>query len=471
MIAVDIIFPEYTYRVVGVYLSPSGTADQLRSDAQLLCDELDDVLDTLNTIVVLGDFNCPKIDWDNLSAPGRDPDTPSRDCLILDLFCGLGLNQLIQSPTHKAGNILDLAFCNDDCVQDLQLCNGPFRSDHYLIKFHLLNESFVQSNREKFDFEKTDYDEVIANLSATNWRTFFLSCIDVEDMYNTFIRYLWFLIEVTTPLKHLESRGSISDFIKRITTDIESSNDPVETERLRAVLTKAVKRKRILLESRIAKSRNSKEIFSYVKKRITIKDNLSAIRRDDGSLATDDVEKAELLAKHFAKTYPSTVATDSEASSTPIEAYAPTRQAPQQINDVSVLPEDILKHLNHMELKLSTNPEGIPAYFYKKCGIDICIPLSYIFRRSLEDGAVPQLFQRAIVTPVHKKGAATEASNKRPVSLTVVPCKLLESIICEAIYNNANSQGLISNQQFAYRPGLDTTLQLLSTQCDWALFY
>lgn len=466
VVAVDIVLPNRSMRVIGVYLSPSGSAEQLRKETENLCEDLEPVLNAIDTIALFGDFNCPKADWINLSTPGRDPNLPSRECLLMNLICGAGMHQLVHSSTHRAGNILDLVFCNDDSVDDLELCNGPFRSDHRLIKIKLVSESFPLKNSERLNFEKTDYDEVILNLSTTSWETFFRTCLDLDDMYDKFVRYLWFLIEITTPLKCQESRGQISDYIRKISVEIDSTDNEAIRDRLRRDLAKAVKRQRILLESHIAKSSNSKDIFSYVKKRIVIKDNLSAIRRDDGTFATNDDEKAELLAKHFAKTYPAVIENGIESSSI---NFAPTRHAHHIVNDVSVNPEVLVKHLDNMELKLSTNPEGIPAYFYKKCGIEICKPLSLIFRRSLEEGMVPRLFQRAIVTPVHKKGASTEASNKRPVSLTVVPCKLLEKVICEAIYDNANNQDLIGKQQFAYRPGLDTTLQLLSTQCDWAL--
>jgi len=73
-----------------------------------------------------------------------------------------------------------------------------------------------------------------------------------------------------------------------------------------------------------------------------------------------------------------------------------------------------------------------------------------------------------VVHPVHKKGMKNDPANKRPVSLTSVACKLFESCIVQAIYDNANAQDLISGQQFAYRPGLSTVLQLLDSQNDWA---
>ena len=81
---------------------------------------------------------------------------------------------------------------------------------------------------------------------------------------------------------------------------------------------------------------------------------------------------------------------------------------------------------------------------------------------------MPDLFRCAIVCPVHKKGKRCDPQNKRPVSLTVVASKLLESVLCTAIYENANRQGLLHDAQYAYRPGLSATLQLIDTQFEWA---
>jgi len=97
------------------------------------------------------------------------------------------------------------------------------------------------------------------------------------------------------------------------------------------------------------------------------------------------------------------------------------------------------------------------------------LPLSIIFRRSLEDGTVPELFRCAVVAPVHKKGSKSDPTNKRPVSMTPTACKLLECILSEAIYENADDQGLIFREQFAYRPKFSSVIQLLECQQDWAM--
>ena len=68
----------------------------------------------------------------------------------------------------------------------------------------------------------------------------------------------------------------------------------------------------------------------------------------------------------------------------------------------------------------SSNPECVPATFFKRITLGILRPLSIIFRRSLDTGAVPSLYKTAYIAPVHEKGLRSDPRNKRPVSLAAV---------------------------------------------------
>ena len=59
----------------------------------------------------------------------------------------------------------------------------------------------------------------------------------------------------------------------------------------------------------------------------------------------------------------------------------------------------------------------------------IAHPLFLIFKKSLEIGKLPTDWKLAEVTAIFKKGVKTDRGNYRPVSLTSVCCKLLESLI------------------------------------------
>ena len=54
-----------------------------------------------------------------------------------------------------------------------------------------------------------------------------------------------------------------------------------------------------------------------------------------------------------------------------------------------------------------------------------------IFQQSYDTGTLPDEWKTAHIVPIFKKGNRTDPANYRPVSLTSVPCKVMETIIKE----------------------------------------
>ena len=67
-----------------------------------------------------------------------------------------------------------------------------------------------------------------------------------------------------------------------------------------------------------------------------------------------------------------------------------------------------------------------------------------------------------------KKGDRSIACNYRPVSLTCVPCKLLEHIVCSNIMANLDEHKLLSDEQHAFRKRHSCENQLATVINDWA---
>jgi hypothetical protein len=65
-------------------------------------------------IVLLGDFNMPKVDWSGV------PPTPGIDYQFFALMLELGFSQYVTESTHDKGGILDLVFCTRD--EFMQFC-------------------------------------------------------------------------------------------------------------------------------------------------------------------------------------------------------------------------------------------------------------------------------------------------------------------------------------------------------------
>jgi hypothetical protein len=70
----------------------------------------------------------------------------------------------------------------------------------------------------------------------------------------------------------------------------------------------------------------------------------------------------------------------------------------------------------------------------------------------LETGEIPQEWRTAKVTPIFKKGAKGDPGNYRPVSLTSVPCKILESIVKDRIMDHLMENKLIRESQHGFMP-------------------
>ena len=94
-------------------------------------------------------------------------------------------------------------------------------------------------------------------------------------------------------------------------------------------------------------------------------------------------------------------------------------------------------------------------------------PLTIIFRTSLDTGTLPEVWKQANITAIHKKGNKHVTGNYRPVSLTSIVCKILESIIRDSLVNYMKSNKFFSDKQFGFIIGRSTVLQLLKVLDRW----
>ena len=130
--------------------------------------------------------------------------------------------------------------------------------------------------------------------------------------------------------------------------------------------------------------------------------------------------------------------------------------------------EDMVKEkLLKLKVHKSKGPDGIHPRVLKELASVICVPLAIIFKTSIRSGTLPDEWKLANVTAIHKNGHRQMAGNYRPVSLTSVVCKVLESIVREQVINHLKSNKLFSNKQFGFIGGRSTTLQLLRVIDEW----
>ena len=76
------------------------------------------------------------------------------------------------------------------------------------------------------------------------------------------------------------------------------------------------------------------------------------------------------------------------------------------------------------------SPDGIQASFWKKCAIELAVPLQMLFTQSLESCIIPEcLIKRAAFVPIYKSGDKSLPSNYRPISLTPILMKIFKRVI------------------------------------------
>ena len=107
-------------------------------------------------------------------------------------------------------------------------------------------------------------------------------------------------------------------------------------------------------------------------------------------------------------------------------------------------------------------PDGIQSAVSRSLSFELCKPLYYLFRQSLDTGKCPSLWKSADITPVYKKGDATLVSNYRPISTTPAICRLLERILADIINYHMHAHNLIADSQYNFVKGRPTELQLLN---------
>ena len=86
-----------------------------------------------------------------------------------------------------------------------------------------------------------------------------------------------------------------------------------------------------------------------------------------------------------------------------------------------------------------------------------------IFQRSIDHGKFPNDWLSANVSCILKKGDKHAAENYRPVSLTSVPCKLLEHIICGHMMKHLEKHNVLTSLNHGFRSGYSCQTQLVVT--------
>jgi hypothetical protein len=103
------------------------------------------------------------------------------------------------------------------------------------------------------------------------------------------------------------------------------------------------------------------------------------------------------------------------------------------------------KMLKRLKIHKAAGSDEISPCVLKELATTIAPPLTIIYQRSYDTGEIPDVWRKANVVPVHKKGSKHDPANYRPISLTCISCKMMEHVIAGniMIYNMSYTRTLV----------------------------
>ena len=128
---------------------------------------------------------------------------------------------------------------------------------------------------------------------------------------------------------------------------------------------------------------------------------------------------------------------------------------------VHITADKVQKKLEKLKPNSAPGPDKLWPRVLLKLSDVISLPLAIVFSKCLEEKVVPQDWKCANVTPIFKKGSKSTPGNYRPVSLTCVLCKVMESLIRDGIVDHLERHILLRSSQHGFMSGKSTLTNLL----------
>ena len=471
-LSVDILLKSGKKIAVGVvYRSPNSSFE---NNEKLLTLLTNFVSKNCERMIIMGDFNLPRINWVRLQAPSHTFDDQFLNC-TLDNFLHQHVMGITRSRAGQVGNTLDLIFTKEeDYVSEVSFSNPLGRSDHLVINISLnepsnhpeeqkgtkllLNKGNYLAMRDEFGLK--DWVEVFRDENVqTCWGLFRDFILELQLKYIPCVplrvnsKPLWMGKAAKEAHKN-KSRAWKKYWYCRTKSNFENYKSA------RNKLKTVMKDTRVLFEEKVAVEINErpKSFWSYVRRKTKDTSQVQKVRRPNGELTQSNEETACCLNTYFA-----TVFTADSNEALPV---FPKRSV-DVLDSVEFEEEAILDILKNLKVDKAPGPDGIQPRVLSELKSGLVTPLRLIFEKSLEEKYVPKDWKEATIVPIFKKGRKDSPDNYRPVSLTSAVCKIMEKVIRDAIMAHLVSMNLLSGEQYGFVPGRSTTLQLLVCMEEW----
>lgn len=479
IMALEIIIGENKTDIMVVYMPPFTRAWGREEYQELkvnTVNSMQKLIDRNNELLIVGDFNCKEVDWENREA-GINVDSWGN--ILLDLSSDNLLIQNVKENTRRRGedeeSRLDLAFTREeDMIQDIRYQPPLGKSDHVVINMKLLlgyqKMTGEEHKEERYDYGKANFDTIRTSFRNTDWTEMYASD-SINGKYSIFKKIYEDIISNNVPKKGKIAKRIKEWFNERCRRAKERRDTAWEIARKRKNEQtwnryKKLRNKYIKIRRQEARNheknivkkceKEPKLFFRYVNSKLKVKDRIVRLRKGD-----DTYEDDEGMCDIMNSTLHSVYTVDDEFTE-PDNITVPVHGEAEKMDRITFQPEELLELMKGLDIRKAIGPDDISGWVVKECANELVEPLYEIFKFSLEIGKLPDDWKRANIVPIHKGGSREEPLNYRPVSLTSILCKMCEKIIKKRWIRYLEEKSLLSPSQFGFREGKATITNLLS---------
>ena len=464
----------------------SGTKEKAKS----LDEELHNMMKYMCTqsgfkcVLIMGDFNHPGISWTPhpvITTNHRNAHHPEH--LFVNTLNDCLLTQFVSSPTRdregQNPTTDDLILSTDsDMINNVEHLGHLGASDHHILSFDMVNtfKKPTQNTRTRYKYHQANL-EGFSNYMSINWETE-LKNSNSEEAYDKFLKKYNEAKELFVPktkitpsqkyVKPIWMKPATLNLIRRKKhSHIKFLNTRARTDResyksLRNQVTSATRKDRREFERNISKEikNNNKLFWRYINSQRISKTTIPDLKRKDGTLASDDKEKAEILNAQFTSVF-----TNEDTINPPTFEPLPVNTT---LDRIQIKPSEVKKLLKNLRTQKSCGPDGVHPYILHHLADTMSIPLTIIFKLSLQTRKVPSIWKQGVVSALFKKGKKCLASNYRAITLTSIVCKILEKIIVTSIQKHLKINLLEDLHQHGFTINKSTITNLLEALNIWS---
>ena len=472
LIAVDIIVSKSCKRrIVCFYRPPNYDANYLN----LLCECITYLSECPHPIFFIGDLNFPGIVWASHEAKNEN-----FDCVFLDCCLQNSLSQLVRQSTHVvSNNTLDVILTNSP-VEIIDSCVVlPFStSDHNALNFSIRTEvpNFSENLNFSRNFRKMNDSKISDELSKLDWPSFFADVkTDINSAYAKLDHLIETLVAMHVPLRsNFSFKARYPKVIRKLCNQkLVAWKKLSNINRVSPLYSKFADRfKRLANEYKAAVDKFEKDaeieliqandisrLYSYVNSQLGSASNIPTLISPNGKLCTSDREKSDALNEQFCSVFTRDDATAPNMSN---------RMTDDELIDFDFSVKDVLDVMKTLSDSYAICPDNLPTVFFKRFQTALAVPLHLLFRLSLDQGVVPNIWKSAFVAPIPKKGSSSKPADYRPVSLTCTACRIFETLIRNRMLDFLLYHGLLSKDQHGFMRKRSTSTQMLECLYDWS---